>query len=249
MKRFLLARAVALVALAAAAGVVRAAEEKLVGYWRFDEGQGLAVRDSSGNGRDGRILNDGRNVKWVEGRNGMALEFVGGDPEKRNEAGCVEIPNVGDCDWSKGVTVEMWVKFTSFERNRTYELVSTTFGDRGKGWRLILSWEALRFVSGEGGQGRTWGAATRPAQTKLQPGVWYHIAATYDSGVFRIYLDGQEVGVSEPNLEMTPGRPSIYIGAYNGGYAYGLNGVVDDVKVYNRARTPEEIMASAKMAE
>jgi len=248
MKRLFVVSLAAIVTALCAVST-RAGEEGLVGCWRFDEGEGLVVHDSSGNGHDGSILHEGRNAEWVEGRKGKAIEFTGGDPEKRNEAGCVQVPDMGAYDWSKGMTIEMWVKFTHLERPRTYELVSNTVSDRGTGWRFMVSWGALRFISGEGGQGRTWGAASRPAQTKIRVGVWYHLAATYDGSTFRTYLDGQEVGASEAGLEMTVGRPVIYIGAYNGGYAYGLNGMVDEVKIYNRARTPAEILSAAKMAE
>ena len=236
---------IATVALTATSGV-QGAEGSLLGHWRLDEGVGTVVREASGSGKDGRIASDGRGVRWVSGRTGKAIELVGGDPTRRNIAGCVEIPNMGDHDFADGLTVELWVKFTAIDRPQTYELVSNTFGDRGKGFRLMLSWLQLGFRSGEGGAGKTWGAASRPAETKIETGIWYHVAATYDGSVYRVYLDGEEVAASKPGLTMTKGRPAICIGSYNGGYAYGLNGIVDDVQLYDCPRTALEIMEDAK---
>lgn len=237
----------AVVTLLAFGGItVRAADAPPIGAWRFDEAEGTALADATSSGRTATIMNDGRGVRWVEGRTGKALEFTGGDPEKRSVAGCVEVPNTGGCDFTKGLTAELWVKFTKINRPQTYELVSNTFSDRGKGFRLTLSWLALRLTSGEGGSGTTWGAGSEPAKTKIEPGVWYHVAATYDGSVYRVYLDGLEVGVSESGLTMTPGRPVINIGSYNGGYAYGLDGVVDDVRIYAYARTPRQVLEAAK---
>ena len=222
------------------------AEPKLVGYWRFDESEGQVVKDASGSGRDGKIANEGRGVRWVEGRSGSALEFSGGDPRLRHVAGCVEVPNMGEHDFTKGLTIELWLEFTKIERPETYELVSNTFSDRGQGFRLMLSWLALGLRSGEGGAGKTWGAASKAAETKTEAGVWYHIAATYDGSTYRVYLDGLEVAASE-RPTMTPGRPVLYIGSYNAGHAYGLNGIVDDVRIYDYARGQLDILNDAKI--
>ena len=229
-------------------GPLQAADAPPVGAWRFDEGEGAVIADSGGNGRTAAVMNDGQGVRWVEGRKGKALEFTGGDSKERGLAGCVQIPDTGGLDFTKGLTVELWVKFTKINRPNTYELVSNTFSDRGKGFRLTLSWLALRLTSGEGGAGKTWGAGSEPAKTKVESGVWYHVAATYDGSVYRVYLDGLEVGVSEAGLTMTPGRPVVYIGSYNGGYAYGLDGVVDDVRIYDYPRSPRQVLDAAKFA-
>lgn len=234
--------------LAVCAGALAAADGPPVGAWRFDEGEGGSVADATSNGRSATIMNQGRGVRWVEGRRGKAIEFTGGDPNARGKAGCVRIPDTGGLDFTKGLTVELWVKFTKIDRPNTYELVSNTFADRGKGFRLILSWLSLRLKSGEGGAGKTWGAGSKPAKTKIEPGVWYHVAATYDGSAYRVYLDGLEVAASESGLTMTPGRPVTYIGSYSGGYAYGLDGVVDDVRIYDYPRTPRQILAAAKFS-
>ena len=142
-----------------------------------------------------------------------------------------------------GISIELWIKFDeSYNRRKTYELVSNTLGDRGKGFRLRISWGKIGIFSGEGGaNGKTWGAFSKSARQIIKPGIWYHIAGTYDGSVFKIYLDGVLVGESAENLDLTKGGDDIYIGSYKSGYAYGMEGIVDEVKLYNRPLSESEI--------
>ena len=43
------------------------------------------------------------------------------------------------------------------------------------------------------------------------------------------------------------GDTTVHIGAYRGGYAYGLDGVVDDLKLYNYAQSAEHVVMDAKL--
>ena len=215
--------------------------------WTFEEADGLKIHEASGQVKPGAILHESRGVQRVRGRSGMALEFAGGDRRQRSQAGCVLLNGLEQVDWSQGLTVEAWVFFTKLERPATYEIVSATKGDRGPGWRLMISWESLWLRTGEGGAGTTWGAGSNPSATRFKPGQWYHLAGTYDSSVFRVYVDGVLVGQSEAKLTLPPGAPIVYVGSYQGGFAYGLNGIVDDVRLCNRARSPVEMIARAKL--
>ena len=57
-------------------------DARLVGLWRFDEEDGLQVRDSGPNGLHGKILRP-QEVKRVHGRSGGALLFTGEGSECR----------------------------------------------------------------------------------------------------------------------------------------------------------------------
>ena len=215
--------------------------------WAFEEADGLEVREAAGRTVPGLILNDGRGVTRAAGRSGRALAFSGGDRATRGGAACVQLNGLQDVDWSEGLTVETWVFFTELDRSATYELVSNTEGDRGPGWRLMLGWQSLWLRTGEGGTGKTWGASSKPSVTPVTTSQWYHLAGTYDGTVFRVYVDGVLVGQSAEGLTLPAGRSTIDVGAYRGGYAYGLNGLVDDVRLYDYARSPAEIIATAKL--
>ena len=82
-------------------------------------------------------------------------------------------------------------------------------------------------------------------KTALERGVWNHIAATYDGAKWRLYVNG--VLDAEATANATPRADSIHpfsIGSAvaSDGLPHGfLQGVVDEVRVWDRARTPDEI--------
>jgi hypothetical protein len=241
-----------LIALSLLGGSLLSAQEmpqQLVAYYPFEESAGLEIRDASGLCHNGEIMNASRGVKRVEGRTGRALEFTAGDPKARSQAGCVALNGIDTAQFSSGLTIELWARFNSFVREQTYELVSNVPSDRGPGFRFGFSWQSLWLRSGEGGAGKTWGAQSSPAAFAPKVGEWYHLAGTYDGSVFRVYVDGVLMGQSDPNLKPTPGQATVFVGAYGGGYAYGFDGIIDDVRLYNYARCASDIALDAKLMQ
>jgi len=226
------------------ASPTRAADTNgIIGHWRFDDARGQQVTDSSDNGRHGRILNDGRGTQWVAGRGGSAVKFTGGPPDQPGMAGCVEVPDLQGYDFTKGLTIQMWLKFTRIAASRFVELANTAKSGRGPGWRFGCYPDNRISFSSQAGLGTDEEGEIQAAK-RFDSDVWYHLAATYDGSVYRVYVDGKELSASKPGQIMTNGRPSLYLGSW-GGDVYGLNGVMDEVKLYNRARDAAEILADA----
>lgn len=243
----------ALLILAAANPILAApamCEEGLVGWWRFDEGNGNKVLDASGNGHHGAIKGK---VERVLGRVGQALLFKG---EKGTG---VVIPNAAALNPTSAITIEAWIKPDPLTRELSYEIVNKA-GDRGPGYRLFISWAALRMVSGGGFGHDYWTAYASLPEHPIRWGMWHHVAATYDSQVYRLYLDGVEVtsgatlkpkaggsaaldGSAHP---ITINNKPLTIGSYSQGYAYPFLGAIDEVKIYNRAKSAEEIFRAAR---
>src|SRR5262249_14065065 len=77
--------------------------------------------------------------------------------------------------------------------------------------------------------------------TRLAPGAWHHLAATYDGSVLRMYVDGVQVGTlnAPGNIATTVGAP-LEIG---GDALWGefWSGLIDDVRIYNRALSAAEV--------
>ena len=71
----------------------------LVAYWKFDEGSGTTVADSSGNGNTGTLVNG---PLWTAGRVGNALFFDGIDDN-------VTVPDSTSLDLSSSFTLSAWV--------------------------------------------------------------------------------------------------------------------------------------------
>ncbi len=81
------------------------------------------------------------------------------------------------------------------------------------------------------------------ARPPMRPG-WHHVVATYDgaAGELKIYVDGRErASASYPDFgEVAVNDHPVYLGAYRGA-AHWLHGMLDEVAVWNRALSAEEV--------
>ena len=82
-------------------------ENDLVAQWHFDEGNGLTLRDSSGNDNNGTLMNLKAN-NWVEGIRGTALKFDG-------ETEYIDCGNEGGLNIDGSFTISAWVYSTSLK--------------------------------------------------------------------------------------------------------------------------------------
>lgn len=84
--------------------------------------------------------------------------------------------------------------------------------------------------------------------TPLVEGVWYHAAATYDGTTWRLYLNGQPDGEATVNATPQSASPQHFgLGAAldeAGLRAGALHGVLDEVRVWNYARSQTEIQSA-----
>ncbi|HOX03519.1 MAG TPA: hypothetical protein P5555_14715 [Candidatus Paceibacterota bacterium] len=85
--------------------------------------------------------------------------------------------------------------------------------------------------------------------TAIQPGMKYHVVLTYDGSTGKIYLNGKLDGSTAlafgaGGFEPNPDSP-FQIGARNAGDAWGYNGVIDDVAVYDYALSDTQVFEHA----
>jgi hypothetical protein len=75
----------------------------------------------------------------------------------------------------------------------------------------------------------------------LDPGLDYHMTLTWDNGTYALYLDGAKIAEGAyANLDTLD--TTALIGNYNSP-TFGFKGIIDDVKVYKRALTNEDVIA------
>ncbi|MCK4787365.1 MAG: putative Ig domain-containing protein, partial [Desulfobacteraceae bacterium] len=135
-------------------------------------------------------------------------------------------------------TVEFWVKANSFPSHSDpipgsvfVELYGEKAVLRYDGWSGGQGYHYLHFYmrNSDNNLHHVW------VDCVLQTGCYHHVAGTYDGDIMRLYLDGYEVGQNPTS--------GIYLdgsGISLGGQAH-LNGLLDEVKIYNRALVLEEV--------
>jgi len=86
-----------------------------------------------------------------------------------------------------------------------------------------------------------WREARSFSGSLVNTGTWHHIAGTYDGSVVRVYLDGVEVGTSSFSGSIASNSSDMYIGNTPGFGGRLFNGKIDEVKVWDYARSPAQI--------
>ncbi len=213
----------------------------LVGYWKLDEGSGTSVADSSGNGNTGTV---GAGAALTTGGyyNGAA-SFPGGSNNY------VSLPDTAALDFAGSWTLSAWVNNSNlpgsagnaFIINRDNNVSKTAYvleidhhqgcPAAGQSWRVS-------FQDSGGTQHMACYAAT------INTGTWYHVVGVWDASAFNlmIYVNGtldvtQNTGASVPVITSGSG---LRVGSDGGGTSR-WNGVLDDVRLYNRVLSAAEI--------
>jgi len=198
-----------------------ASEEGLVSYWSFDDG---TAKDNAGN-NDGTIYG----AQVVNGISGKALEFDGIDDY-------IDCGNDESLDITNEITIEAWVKWNDIsERQR----IVMKYGVGGDSYDLSI-WDI-------GGGIQTYSAYTTNGWQHLPSGItpnineWYYVVYTYDGSTIKLYVNLQEFSknltdtISSSTSPVNIGRNPVP------SHAQYFKGTIDEVKIYNRALTEDEI--------
>lgn len=200
----------------------------LIAYLPLDEGQDSTAHDVSGFNNNGTL---NFQPTWVGGVSGNALRFDGIDDY-------VEIPNSPSLNIdTNGVTVSLFVKLDYLPKE-----MPTGIGpiyDSGLDRYVIYADKGnkeLRFkVTTDNG-------AERPGipESMLVKNEWLHIAGVYDGSQAMIYLNG-ELTDTHPNITGNV-KPDQVARLGQDGNNY-FKGEIDNVQIYNRGLSAEEVYA------
>ena len=202
----------------------------LIGHWNFDEATGTTAYDSSGSSNHGTINTGTSTINRLTGKVSNAINFDGADDY-------VDIST--NIDYSSGkTTVAAWIKSISFCPSKI--IVNSKRGSILGGFHFTLDGDSCAEVLLwlDFSVGLTWAV---DSITQLNSNQWYHIVGSYDAITMRIYINGQLTNTrlgSGPMLDGGPG--STRIGRdLTGGASF--DGLIDDVRIYNRALSADEI--------
>jgi hypothetical protein len=209
-------------------------DEKLNTWLRLDETGGSTAFDSSGHDRHAMLANGV--VPAYPGKVLGACSFDGIDDHVRLQAGYG--------DFTLGMTVSLWARTTAVDSwARFIDL------GNGPGTDNILfarngstdraTFEVYR-AGASGGK-----ITTSPGSLRLSQ--WQHFAATLDAAGFAvIYLDGSPVTDGMTAVPEAITRTENFLGRSNWSFDDYFTGVLDDVRIYNRALSPAAIKALSR---
>ena len=221
-----------ILAVAVTTPLAVAAPSNLAAHYDFDEGAGTVLHDRSGNGNEGRI----HNGKWVKRGEGYCLELNGAD----SYVDCGSGPSL---DIRDVITLEAWVHPT--------RRVADEPGILGKHFSSYL----LTFYK----DGNCYWYISRGgnnAKSALTTGGWHHLVGTFDGEQIRLYIDGRAAHTYRSRHTSVNRGRKFLIGCVMGDAnaedpnytrtAY-FPGLVDEVSVWHRALTEEEIAKRFKV--
>ena len=192
-----------------------------VGYWNFDEGEGTTTYDKSGNGNNGTLITS---PTRTNGKFGKAINFNG-------TSNYVSVPNSNSINPKYKMTISSWARLnTGTNGYRWIARYSSCGGSPyffgiNSGNKLVLAINDTNYTNGV---------------SFINDGDWHYFTATYDQGNITYYIDGNKIG-TESIAATSINTGSSYLG-FGGNYCNQYwPGLIDEIKIYNYTRTPEQI--------
>lgn len=202
----------------------------LVAWWSFDEATETYVPDQSSNGLN--AINKG--AVSVEGKVGKALEFDGKSVLQ------VDYQSILD-SFPKGITVAAWIKKDTASYWNT--IVSREIGS---GWSeyIGLAVHQNRALFSVDPDGKNY--QNVKADEPVRPGVWVHLAGTFDNETYKLYINGKltKSATCKSAIHFSDQNP-LLIGGNSNNQNQSLvdcfKGTIDEVRIYKRALSLPEI--------
>jgi hypothetical protein len=162
----------------------------------------------------------------VPGKFGTALSFNGANA-------LITINDSASLHLTTGMTLEAWVNPSAVNSN----------------WRDVIykgnDNYYLEGTSASGGapaMGGTFSSSPLYGPAALAANTWSHLAATYDGATVRLYVNGVQVASRAQTGNIATSSNPLQIGG-DTDYGQYFSGIIDDVRVYNRALSASEIQA------
>ena len=204
-------------------------QKGLVLYYNFETGKGKVARDLSGKRNDGKIHDAYR----VEGDFGRAIEFNG-------RSSWIDCGKGSTLDIAKSGTISLWYIAVG-QPGGAFAAYFT--GPRWVHQRLVLGIYSSRVVWAMSDGKRF----AHEVPLRARANTWVHIALAFDGKAVTMYQNGKQVQVSRQTVAPALKDVRLVLGKSDGLGRPFFEGVIDDVRIYDRALSAEEIRKIHKM--
>ncbi|MGW0802631.1 LamG-like jellyroll fold domain-containing protein [Nonomuraea sp. NPDC002799] len=198
----------------------------LVAAYGMNEGSGTSVADSSG-----QNPGTGSSIAWANGKYGKALSFNG-------SPSMVTVAHAASLRLTTGMTLSAWVNPVTVTGTPWKSVVTKELTGEGASYALYAA-NGDALPSGwvqTDPETPAMAAGTAP----LTVNTWSHLALTYDGATLRLFVNGQQAGQTALSGSLYDDGNPLRIGGNTVWKEY-FNGLIDEVRIYNRAQSTAEI--------
>ncbi len=210
-----------------------------VAYWRFDEGHGSTAYDDSVNNNDGKIYG----ATWQSEdmcKSGKCLSFDGVD----------DYVNCGNPTIIGSFTVGAW----AMVKDTNIRCIIGTRSPNYYGFDIKFQYGTaihgdIGYGNGEIKYGTDWITIRADAPFRYQLNTWYYIVYVVTPTSYTIYVNGTRVGSGSYASSIpvfSDANHTIAIGRRAASGREEFKGLIDEVKIYDYARTAEQILQDYK---
>ncbi len=203
----------------------------LVGEWLFSGN----ANDTSGSGLNGTV-NGAVLTADRDGITDSAYSFTG------SSGNDIAVPDSAVFDFGNGdFTISAWFKVSDTSSQKTIFAGYTDF------WLGMFLWDGKMryFASSNGASWDLINGDTAPnngiGSITVTADTWHHIVFMRSGNTWKAYLDNAEdlsITVSGSLVDRNEAR---YFGRWGNGGGYRMTGLIDDIRIYNRALSADEI--------
>lgn len=218
-------------------------ESGLVAYWPLNEGSGTLATDKTNNSNQGTI----HGATWTQEN----LDFIKPATTEQETPQAIasfngsnqyiEVPYKPELNPAQ-FTLSCWAKVEGGQGQwRSPVTCRTAKGSTALGGYLLYAGNnnKWQFWTGNGGWVTLHGA-------EVVLNTWTHVAATYDGNTMKLYINGELSGKPVPSKILINSQHPLRIGAgiTEGNPGFFFNGKIAEVRLWDKARSPEEIQES-----
>ena len=218
----------------------------LIGYWPLDERNGDTAGDKSRNNHDAKLIGS---AAWApnDGKIGGAVQLDGTGSSVEDDDGGEYINGLD------AFTVSVWVKSTSIPTDLgIFHGIDPAGSDNvftlrydSAGWKVAAATSLIK-----AGISTTGGDMSYESASDVQTTEWQHLVLTWSSGnQFALYIDGvldkPEFNEVAKDGEITAASKFVIGRGAKDNNGTSWDGLIDDVRLYNRVLEEEEIASLA----
>ncbi len=223
-------------ALLAAPAIAQDIDSNLVGHWKLNETSGTTATDSSGGGFNGTMTNglNGANDS-VNGKINDALDFDGND--------YIDMGNIGIVTAQPASSICLWYDYRGVDPLIEREMLIAEWQSGFHGWFLMLDngAQTIAFTPST-----LFGSTINTGANTITSNEWTHVCATFQGNTFtRLYINGVMITEDTTGIPATMHNGSLPLRIASQQFGNQFNGRLDDVRIYDRALTHEDVLALA----